>query len=81
MSLPINIALEIEQEQRAQYKLAAIEADLIRQSDLYSYGEFDGKIELEPSHPEEVSYWNGYTVGLRQHWCKKLGRELDDFEI
>lgn len=79
--LPINIALEIEQEQRAKNSHAAIEADLARQSELHSNGEFDGKIGLEPSHPEEISYWSGYEVGLRQYWCKKLGRELGDFEL
>ena len=46
----------------------------------YSDGEFDGKIGLNPSHPEEWDYWSGYCQGNREYWCKQKNIELpNDF--
>lgn len=72
----LNIALELEQEQRISNGLAAIDEQVNQEKDLYSVGLFDGLIGCEPTSPEEQSYWEGYQIGLRQYWANKKGTEF-----
>ena len=54
--------------------------DLSQIAKSYSDGEFDGKINLDPSNPENWSYWSGYCQGNREYWCKQKNIELpNDF--
>jgi hypothetical protein len=76
MSLPINIALEIEQEQREKYAASAIEAAIAANTDRYYEGKFDGVIGESPKLPEDCYYWDGYVVGMREYWLKKLDRTV-----
>ena len=71
-----NIALANEQEQRLQNDLAAVEAQISLHTDLYSVGYFDGLIGCEPTQLEKQSYWDGYQIGQREYWAKKLGVEI-----
>ena len=43
-----NISLEIEQEQRIQNDLVAVEAQIDKETDYRATGEFDGVIGLAP---------------------------------
>ena len=74
--LPINIALAYEQEKREKQDRDAINVEANRNADLHSDGKFDGVCGLEPSLPQEHSYWEGYQLGLREYWSKKLGVEI-----
>ncbi len=75
--LPINIALAYEQEKREKQELELIE----EQADLYvsleAEGRFDGICGLPPTQPQDYQYWDGYQVGLREYWTKKLGVEIE----
>jgi hypothetical protein len=66
----IDSFLSVEQENRERQARGA-EASL--NTDLYSEGFFDGLIGCSPRHVEEASYWEGYQIGLRENWAKKLG--------
>jgi hypothetical protein len=74
--LPINIALEIEQEQRSKYALSAVEAAIAANTDRYYNGKFDGVIGESPKYPEDQYYWDGYCKGLKNYWVKKLDRQV-----
>ncbi|VEP16500.1 conserved hypothetical protein [Hyella patelloides LEGE 07179] len=74
--MTINIALEQEQEQRAENSRAAVEAQINLDTDLYSLGWFEGLMNSEPTQVEEQSYWSGYSLGQREYWAKKLGVEI-----
>ena len=74
--LPINIALEKEYSSREQQGLKVREIEFTLNTDLYSVGYFEGIIGLEPSVPEQHSYWSGYQIGSREYWAKKLGVEI-----
>lgn len=69
----LNIALEIEQEQRKQSDGAAIE----KETDYFSVGKFDGLIGCQPTQVENHGYWSGYQIGLRKYWASKKGIELE----
>ncbi len=44
----------------------------------YSEGEFDGKIGLEASQPENWDYYSGWAIGHRMYECQKRGIELPE---
>ncbi len=67
-----DLHLSVEQENREKQELERINEQASHQTDLYSEGKFDGLCGLEPSRPAEDSYWDGYQLGLREHWAKKL---------
>ena len=60
----------VEQEKRERQ---GRETEESLNTDLYSGGFFDGLIGCEPRHLEEQSYWEGFQIGLRENWAKKLG--------
>ena len=72
----LNIALDLEQQQREENELAALVAQIDQETDLYHVGRFDGLINCEPTQLEEPSYWSGYQLGQREYWAKKLGVEI-----
>lgn len=72
----LNIALELEQEQRLCNSLAAVEAQIDRETDLYDVGRRNGLIGSRPTKLKEQNYWEGYQTGLRQYWAKKLEVEI-----
>ena len=71
-----DLYLSVEQQNRERQDLDAINEEANRNSDLHSDGKFDGVCGLEPSLPQEHSYWSGYCVGLREYWSKKLNVEI-----
>jgi hypothetical protein len=72
----IDFYLSLDQQNREKQDLDAIDDQASYQTDLQSGGKFDGICGLEPSKPEEHSYWDGYQLGLREHWAKKLNVEI-----
>ena len=72
----INSYFNIDQENREKQEQERIEAQIELDTDLYSLGWFDGLIGSEPSQLEEQSYWEGYQLGQREYWAKKLGVEI-----
>ena len=72
----LNTYLSLEQDNREKQELERINEQASHQTDLYSEGKFDGLCGLEPSRPAEDSYWDGYQLGLREHWAKKLHLEI-----
>jgi hypothetical protein len=75
--LPINIALAYEQEKREKQELDLIEEQAEENASLSSEGRFDGICGLPPTQPQDYQYWDGYQVGLREYWTKKLGVEIE----
>ncbi len=73
----LNIALELEQEQRLCNGLAAVEAEIDKETDFYHIGRFDGLAGCEPTRVEDRGYWEGYQIGLRQYWASKKEIELE----
>ena len=69
----INLQVSLEQSSREQQEIDRIYDEASLNTDLYSAGYFEGYIGGEPSHPEQHSYWEGYQVGSREYWAKKLG--------
>lgn len=68
-----NLYISVEQQDRERQELDAVHNEASLNTDLYSGGFFDGLIGLEPSAPEQHSYWSGYQIGCREYWAKKLG--------
>ena len=71
-----NLHLSVKQEKREQQEIDKIHEEGGLNTDLYSGGYFDGLIGLEPSQPEEQSYWEGYQIGYREYWAGKLRVEI-----
>ena len=71
-----NLYLSLEQEKREQQALDAIHDEAGLETDRYSAGYFEGYIGCEPTHPEQHSYWEGYQIGCREYWAKRLGVEI-----
>ena len=71
--MTLNISLEIEQQQRIQNDLAAVEAQIDRETDIHFIGEFDGVIGLEPNPDlwSNLTYRSGYLTGLASFYDKK----------
>ena len=72
----INSYISVDQENRERQGLEAREIEASLNTDRYSAGYFEGYIGCEPSHPEQHSYWEGYQIGCREYWAKKLGVEI-----
>lgn len=70
------LPVSVEQEKQERQELDRIHDKASLNTDLYSGGFFDGLIGVEPSHPEQHSYWEGYQIGSREYWAKKLGVEI-----
>ena len=71
-----DMYLNIDEENREKQGLDLIHEEASQNTDLYSAGWFDGLIGLEPSQVEKYIYWQGYQLGLREHWAKKLKVEI-----
>lgn len=71
--MTLNISLETEQQQRIQNDLVAVEAQIERETDIHSAGEFDGVIGLEPNPDlwSNLSYRNAYLTGLGRYYDEK----------
>ncbi len=68
-----NISLELEQQQRIQNDLVAVEARIDHETGIYAEGEFDGAIGIDPN-PDmwtELAYRSGYLTGLTRYYDKK----------
>lgn len=63
-------------EQSNQETQGQIERKSNLDTDLYSTGYFEGYIGCEPSQPEQHGYWEGYQIGAREYWAKKLGVKI-----
>ena len=68
--------VSLEQSNLEQQELDRIHKEESLNTDLYSGGFFDGLIGLEPSKPEQHSYWLGYQTGYREYWAAKLSVEI-----
>ena len=70
----------ITQQQRVENDLAAYHDQIHEKAglntDIYSTGYLEGYWGYEPKHPEKHSYWEGYQIGFREYWAKKLGVEI-----
>ena len=71
-----NISFEYEQEQRERDGIAAVEAQIERETDLYYQGESHGLDGLEPTQVDDYIYWQGYQLGLRQYWGRKRKAQI-----
>ena len=65
--------LSVDRKNREQQERDLLNEEASLNTDLYSEGFFDGLIGCEPRHLEEQSYWEGFQIGLRENWAKKLG--------
>ena len=68
----IDSYTSVEQSSREEQEFEIIRQETTLNTDLYSLGYFEGIIGLEPSQPEQHSYWSGYQIGCREYWAKKL---------
>jgi hypothetical protein len=73
----IDYYLSLEQEKREQQDLDAVHEQAEENASLSSEGRFDGICGLPPTQPQDYIYWDGYQVGLREYWTKKLGVEIE----
>ncbi len=71
--MTLNISLEIEQQQRIQNDLVAVEAQIDKDTDFYYHGQFDGATggKPEPELWSDLNYRSGYLVGVGEFWDKK----------
>lgn len=69
----IDFYLSVEQEKRERQGIEAKDNEASRQTDLYSAGEFDGIIGIDPN-PEmwyEIAYKSGFLTGIVRHYDNK----------
>jgi len=71
-----DLYTSVEQKNREQQGLEVRDLAAELNTDLYSDGYFEGYIGGKPSYPEQHSYWDGYQLGSREYWAKKLGVEI-----
>ena len=71
-----NLHLSVDQKNREEQEFEINREETTLNTELYSLGYFEGIIGLEPSQPQEHSYWSGYQIGSREYWAKKLGVEI-----
>ncbi|MBE9168661.1 hypothetical protein IQ238_14490 [Pleurocapsales cyanobacterium LEGE 06147] len=72
-----DLYLSVEQQKREQQDLDAVHEQADLYASLSSEGRFDGICGLPPTQPQDYQYWDGYQVGLREYWTKKLGVEIE----
>ena len=70
--MTFNISHQIEQHQRVQADLLAIDAQVDQDTDTYYLGFWDGKDNGLPEDPHDQNYWEGYCEGLKQYWVTSL---------
>jgi hypothetical protein len=46
---------------------------------LFASGEFDGGIGIEPSHPDNSNYWEGWCTGARERYLQKQKMSESEF--
>jgi len=73
----IDYYLSLEQQKREQQDLDAVHEQADLYASLEAEGRFDGICGLPPTQPQDYQYWDGYQVGLREYWTKKLGVEIE----
>ncbi len=76
----LNTYLSLEQDNREKQELERINEQASHQTDLFSSGEFDGVIGIEPN-PEmwgELSYRSGFLTGITRHYDKKYQMSLNN---
>ena len=77
-----NIAFEYEQEQRVANDLAAVEASIDRDTDLYCRGKFlavIGTFEPEQEHWSNLSYRAGWLDGVGEYYDEKFNFKSEVF--
>ncbi len=76
-----NIALQIEQEQRLQIDLVAIEVQIEQETSFYYHGEFDGATggKPEPELWSNLAYRSGWLNGVGEYYDKQFKLELNIF--
>ena len=80
--MTINIAFGLEQQQRVENDLVALEnqreKEAERNTELYRAGDFDGGIGIEPDSAKwrEYAYRSGFLTGVTRHYDKKYGMSL-----
>lgn len=70
---PINLALEIEQEQRISNDLAAFEHKIDADNFvlLKTEAKLDGLRGYPPKQPNSPIYWQEYCIGLQVYWIQQ----------
>ena len=78
--MSLNISLELEQQQRLQNDLAAVEAQIDKDTDLYYQGQFDGATggKPEPELWSNLNYRSGWLLGVGEFWDKKYQTVFND---
>ena len=78
--MTLNISLEIEQQQRIENDLVAVEAQINRETDIHSEGKFDGVIGSEPNPDmwSNLNYRSGYLSGVAEFYDKKYQTVFTD---
>ena len=78
--MTLNISLEIEQQQRIENDLVAVQAQIDRETDIHAEGKFDGVIGSEPN-PDmwtNLNYRSGYLSGVAEFYDKKYQTVFTD---
>jgi hypothetical protein len=77
--MSINIALEVEQQQRVEADKAAVEAQIELETNLYSAGKFDGVIGIEPDPHSwsKLAYRSGFLTGITRYYDQKYKVDLE----
>ncbi|MGL6342554.1 MAG: hypothetical protein ACRC80_25850 [Waterburya sp.] len=78
--MTFNISLELEQSQREQNDLAAVENQIESIGNIYTDGNFDGVTGHRPNRELWCShaYRSGYLAGLTRYYDKKYQTVLKD---
>ncbi|MGL5941901.1 MAG: hypothetical protein ACRC2S_16300 [Waterburya sp.] len=66
-----NINAQLEQEQRIQNDFIAVGTEIEKLTNLYYQGSTDASLDVDPVHPENQNYWEGYQEQLRRQWIAK----------
>jgi hypothetical protein len=77
--MSINIALEAEQQQRVEADKAAVEAQIELETNLYTAGDFDGVIGIDPDPHSwsNLAYRSGFLAGLGRYYDQKYQVDLE----
>jgi hypothetical protein len=77
--MSINIALEAEQQQRVEADKAAVEAQIELETNLYTAGDFDGVIGIDPDPQKwsKLAYRSGFLAGLGRYYDQKYQVDLE----
>jgi hypothetical protein len=77
--MSINIALEAEQQQRVEADKAAVEAQIELETNLYTAGDFDGVIGIDPDPQKrsKLAYRSGFLAGIGRHYDQKYKVDIE----